>query len=533
MSAQRLTLYLLQESISDFEDALDQTKTWKSIEMKQSANLDGRFYYQLPKQSTPSWTNYIQPALADQLTGIQSSSTSALLLLRVSGRIFALTFGYGRSLLNMAAIELQFGLRVALNSIDSRHISSLDKKNFEDLVVSTNTQTSKSAELRTFGVDTTRDILRGVAGTTKDGRISKRIAGRDSLIISSTEPIADLPATCERALAAFKDDSYKQEFGWIDDLQLLREKTLISKLDSQLVEHLRDGNQNGAHLAMPEVIDWEDIKHFTIAGTRDFAYEELDLDSYLEGLGSGAFSITLDNLKNRGVSVVYSRTETPDERWTLYRCIVAEERIDEQLYALIEGRWFAISSTLVSQVDDFVNTLPSANITFPAARPGEYESDYNARAARSSRGELLNLDAKLIRAAGATSDIEFCDLLSSSGDLIHIKRKARSSTLSHLFAQGAVSANTFAIDGEFRDHVRQVINEISDPLFKDKWLDIVPPASSTVNRSDYHVTFAVIARPKRTGNDWIPFFSKLNLMNQSKTLINLGFKVSITQIPIV
>ncbi|MCV7041346.1 TIGR04141 family sporadically distributed protein, partial [Mycolicibacterium moriokaense] len=59
--------------------------------------------------SVPAWVGFVQPLLTDQLSDIRSASTSALLLLRTSDRIFALTFGYGRSLLDLSKIEYQFG----------------------------------------------------------------------------------------------------------------------------------------------------------------------------------------------------------------------------------------------------------------------------------------------------------------------------------------------------------------------------------------------------------------------------------------
>jgi uncharacterized protein (TIGR04141 family) len=50
------------------------------------------------------------------------------------------------------------------------------------------------------------------------------------------------------------------------------------------------------------------------------------------------------------------------------------------------------------------------------------------------------LDGVLVKPEEATTPIEFCDLLSSNKGLIYIKKKTRSATLSHLFAQGTVAA---------------------------------------------------------------------------------------------
>ena len=259
MKSRRLTFYLLREDIADFDDALDPDKSSVTVEIDPSTGIDGRFFYVRPQSSVPTWVGFVQPLLTDQLSGIRSASTSALLLLRTSGRIFALTFGYGRSLLDLSKIEYQFGLRVALNRIDPRQIRSLDTKTFEDLVVSTNTQASKSAELPTFGVDISRDILRAVTGEPRDQTFSKRIAGADSLVMGVKTPSLELPAICDDLLTAFTADDYKTDFGWIDQLSLVRDDATVEALNDLLVAQLRTGSTGSTHLAMPETIDWEDI----------------------------------------------------------------------------------------------------------------------------------------------------------------------------------------------------------------------------------------------------------------------------------
>ncbi|MCV7043057.1 TIGR04141 family sporadically distributed protein, partial [Mycolicibacterium moriokaense] len=128
---------------------------------------------------------------------------------------------------------------------------------------------------------------------------------------------------------------------------------------------------------------------------------------------------------------------------------------------------------------------------------GEIEADYNARLAETSPERLLKLDARIKRPGGASSGIEFCDVLSDQGDLIHVKRKSRSATLSHLFAQGAVSASTFINDGVFRTQVRQLIEDEVATDAREAWLRLVPGADEAVDRSQYRVTYAVIANSTR------------------------------------
>lgn len=65
---------------------------------------------------------------------------------------------------------------------------------------------------------------------------------------------------------------------------------------------------------------------------------------------------------------------------------------------------------------------------------------------------------------------------------------------------------------------------------KSRWLSLIPDGASPVDRSKYAVSYVVIANSTKPGTDWLPFFSKLNLMQNGKQLRNLGFDVSITRV---
>jgi uncharacterized protein (TIGR04141 family) len=533
MATRRLTFYLVRDGITDFDEVLTVEKPADAVPLAESSGVDGRFYRTRPQPKRPAWVSYLQPLLAEDVGDMRSSSASGLLLIRSSGRIFALTFGYGRSMLDLSKIVYQFGLRVTLNRIDPQQIRSLDTKTFEEMVVSTNTQASRSAELPTFGIDVSTDILRAATGEPRDKAFAKRLSGADALVMNVERDPSDLPTLCDELLAAFHDDDYKADFGWIDQLALVRDSDLLDTLHERLVSDLTAGSTAATHLALPEPIGWEDIDAFKIGGTRNHEYDDLDIDAYLNELGNRRREITLNRLKTRRVSVRFARTDKFDDRWTLYHCLVSEHRLDGTLYVLIEGRWFTINDSLVSEVDSFVSGLSSPRVTLIPASPGEPERDYNDRLASSSDGALLKLDAKVRRPGGAASGIELCDVLTDQGEFVHVKRKSRSATLSHLFAQGSVSAETFLSDGHFRDEIRRVINNEVAKSNRKVWLDLIPSGSDPVDRGrNYCVTFAVVTDSSRAGMDWLPFFSRLNLMHHARQLRNLGFDVAVTRVPL-
>jgi uncharacterized protein (TIGR04141 family) len=529
---QRLTIFLLRD-VNAFDDALtdDATAGLVSSDLTKASGLSGRFYAKKSFARVPGWVKYVNPAVEGGVQDIQSASASAMLLLRVDGHTFALTFGYGRSFLNQAKIERRFGLKVVLNLIDKRQIRSLDTKKFDEMVVSTNTQTSRTTELPTFGVDILRDILRAVTGIAPVSSGYKSLSGADALVLGVDKTVTDLPTLLRDLYTHFTATTYESAFGWVDHLAEVRDPVLAATLDSQLVSHLRASDTSATHMAMPENLEWEDIEYFLITPTRKRTYEELDLDEYLAQSLTDAGNLTIDLLKGRKVSVKFISSADAVARWSVYQCLVSEQRIDQKLFALIEGRWFEVAGTLVAQVDAAVSAIPAATVSLPSGHPGEAEGDYNSRAAAMST-DLTLLDRELVAPDGAKSRIEFCDLLSADGSIVHVKRKSRSSTLSHLFAQGHVSAEAL-VDGALRDQVRAAIQQSAGTSDSSAWLSLVPPSGSALDRDKVTITYAVIANSSATGIEWLPFFSRLTLMQTVRDLNRLGFtKIALVRVPV-
>lgn len=534
VATRRLTVYLMREDVKKFKDALDSSKFAKAVPISKSTGVDAKFFYPASRSGRPSWVPFVETLTGD-LDGIFSASASGLLLVLSSERIFAFTFGYGRALLDLSQIEFQFGLRVALNRIDARQIRSMDTKTFQDLVVATNTQVSRSAELPAFGIDVSTDILRAVTGVPRDPALGKRISGSDALVLGVDVTPHELPELCSKLLAAYQEKTYRADFDWIDHLSLVRDERQADELDQLLVDQLRSGNTDTAHLALPEAINWEDIDAFRIGGSRQHTYEDLDLDAYLEELGDRRSDITIERLKQRAVSVRFTRSgdkDAFDKRASLYQCVVSEQRIGDQLFALIEGRWFAVQASLVEQVDQFVESLSVSPVALIAAGLGEAEGDYNRRLAASDDRFLL-LDAKIKRPGGAASGIELCDVLTADGQFIHVKRKSRSATLSHLFAQGTVSAATFLFDSDFRLKIREEIEATLDGPEASRWMALVPGVDAVPVRANYSVVYAIVANSRKSGMDWLPFFSKLNLMQHGRELTRLGVAVSVSRVDVL
>lgn len=531
MGSQRLTVFLLTTDVLEPGAALaaDGERSYTEQNLSASAGFEGVFYSKYNRPRFPEWKSFVGPVLESDLV-VKTASASGLMILKAAGRYFALSFGFGRNLLDPSKVERRFGLKVALNRIDAQQIRSLDTKTFEDMVVSRSTQTSKNAELSNFGVDAARDLLRAVTGKPSDPSLGRTVTGSDALVFTTKLPARELPTLLEGLLRAYEEDAYQERFGWIDHLSEVKDPQEIMWLDTNLVTQLRAAETTQTHLAMPENLGWDEIFGFKISGARGRVFEDLDLDEYLAELGDARSELTIHDLKQRKVHVGWARNGNFEARWNIYRSLVSEQQHDGKLFALIEGGWFEVAPTLVDEVDSYLRALPEARTSLPPAWKNESEADYNARVQRLS-SDLLLLDRQLARAEGATSYIEFCDLLSSDAELIHVKRKSRSATLSHLFAQGNISASTLIGDGAFRSDVRARLSSLTG-TDAGRWLDLVPDAESIVERGRYTVHFAVITNSRGSGSGWLPFFSKLNLMQTARQIRSLGPTVVVSRVPV-
>jgi uncharacterized protein (TIGR04141 family) len=94
MATQRLTVFLLRD-VDDLDDALadDVAKELDVSELTKASGLTGRFHSKKSFPRAPGWIKYVDPVVDGGVQGLQSASSSGLLLLRVDDHTFALTFG--------------------------------------------------------------------------------------------------------------------------------------------------------------------------------------------------------------------------------------------------------------------------------------------------------------------------------------------------------------------------------------------------------------------------------------------------------
>jgi uncharacterized protein (TIGR04141 family) len=100
--------------------------------------------------------------------------------------------------------------------------------------------------------------------------------------------------------------------------------------------------------------------------------------------------------------------------------------------------------------------------------------------------------------------------------MIHVKRHAGSAPLSHLFAQGVVSARLFQSDASFRQQVNAELpdsHRLRDP-------------DASIDPREYEVAYAIAGSPRTS----LPFFSMVNLRGAVEMLKALNYQVTLTHV---
>lgn len=511
--------------MTDFEDALEAVNELEPVDIAADVPFEGRLYVKRRVPVPPGWLNFVQDGLAGELTGLLNSGTAAVLLLRAADRMFAFTFGYGRALLASDSFVRDFGLKVVLNTVDAERLRSVDLRVIEDAVISRRTEASRASSSGAFGLDPGRDILRGVGGQPSEPALyGRQIMGSDAAAVALKVEFRELGMVAERLLTAYGDTQYKERFGWVDQVKLVRDQSRIDDLDVELIAAFADSEADtGPYLAAPSMLTWEDVE---FNYTRDPGnHLDLDLGEYLTNLDPEIPDV--ETLRRHQVRVRRAGTGEEISHWSVYSCLVFETTIDGTAYVLSEGQWFEVARTLVDQINVGLAGIPASTLAVPTALDGEREDDYNVRASQAIGGSVL-LDKILSRIAAERGPIEICDVLTSEGEFVHVKRKTQSATLSHLFSQGRISAEVFRRDPDLRDELRAKIKAINPEVARH-----IPAGKQAVNPSDFEVVYGVITTRPAGFPQNLPFFSRLNLLRTHEFLTaTLGFRASVMAIGI-
>jgi uncharacterized protein (TIGR04141 family) len=498
-------------------------------EIFQQHYFEGALYIRDSKEKRPRWASLLDEIAGTKIDVLSNKSSSAVLLLRVDGRVLAFTFGYGRFMLNSCYFEQDFGLRTALNTLNHQSLRSVELHTLEDQPIQKKTQATRGSEASVFGIDIFRDVLRAVTGSPRAGVGYKNISGGDAFYSFGIDMVvAEIPQIAANLLGYYELELYRSFFGWVDNIRHVKEEASIASLNESLLEAVKTRDR-GIVLTIPEVIEWDSVLGFSFTRTKRELSPTIDTSKYLENVDPN--SVSIESLRRDRLYI----TDMHDNEFghSIYKCLYFELDGDDVKNVFFGGNGYEINNSFMRAIDATLDRIDLSTIKFPGVQTWvdnnkkmiEMEGDYNQRVAHLLRFHLL--DKRLVKSSKTTSPIELCDLLTSEKQLIHVKhRKGGSAGLSHLFAQGSVSAEAILGDRMFRKEARKVLRRV------DKDADDLVPIDG-LKSADYEIIFLILGDDNASIKSSLPFFSKVNLVRVYENISQRGYAVKIAGAAVV
>ena len=519
----KLTVYLLREDVTELEDVIPQRHTQSGAYHVVSPRQDLPFlchaWVQQNKTKPPRWLEWLSSAFELGEDDLLNQSNSFVLALEAAGRRFAVTFGYGFSVVDRALVEPDFGLKVTLNIVDPQALDTLDTRTLDRVTRQTRTHLNAGRPVEDFGIEPDLDWLRSVKGEAEGEGITGKVQGSDSVRVNWDGGIESLGACCEQLLELYQSDRYRDRFAFVDHLRPLSSADpLVAELEKALLRVLRDRDREWLSVAHPDVPS-PDVETYKIwcGYTKHEDIDELDLDAVFAFLDEyQARHGEAPDLHKTWVIALDGQGEARTRKTAVWTYLVAHVEHASHMYVLSLAQWFQTDRDYIDHLRREVTAIDDVTdeLGLPPWPKGTTEAEYNSDLA-SGRDWLL-LDRQMFTFGDGTRKIECADLLTPDPRFLHVKSMTSSATLSHLFAQGSVSARLYcAVPG-----YRQAIADTYRIKYREDLQREPPP----------QVVYVIGTAKTGALADTLFFFSLVNLVQHKEALDAMRCPVAVCRI---
>lgn len=431
--------------------------------------------------ATGGWLDAIVGLVPDIDLGDDRDNYGALLFQQVDNELVLWSFGNAWSTIDTVVTVPRFGLIAGLNALLSTPAPAGSPP--RDVGVRGLTAAVRAAVVRRATltasrpatptsmerVDHASDAAAMAELTTHHATFGRVTAGRSLRFDAPFTSLTELEQYAREAIRLYRRDDYTHDDGykWIDYTVPVGDQ---GEIDCVLDGLLTQASNTAAPLAVDVV--WAAPDSYTDVTPRyacfprersgPGAVHRLDLtwatakqwlDAHAAGqAGSESLRTTI-----RFYDDQHDRVETLE----LWELLVAQLAVNGTTYMVSDGDVWRTSAAHIANIDALLAAHTIVNPTWlPRYLPGEVEGDYNQRAA--THGPHALLDKQLVTLPGHTG-FEAGDLLSADGRLMHVKRKTRSSAMSHLTTQAVASTRLLRGEPLARNAVTAALAALNPP----------------------------------------------------------------------
>ncbi|MFJ4681567.1 DUF6119 family protein [Kitasatospora sp. NPDC088783] len=533
----RFNCFLLRDGLDSHEQAFRvQYRPGNSQGMRRLASGEGIpegcvAYLRENSEKVSAWARLLTPTFPE-LEAIKNVSHRLVIFLPVHGRTFAVCFGYGSSTLEWSHIEANFGLRFAARTFDSSAVSGIASRRIDASARSQWVQIPSNSSISGFEVELEGEFTRKLMGDLEDGVELPELGAVVATDSVSFKLDTDLHSVCDvlaQMLQVTLESEASQDLAFIDSLEPLRATSdVVKRLEQRLAQELfkttdtppvRDANPWNVHLlafAPPDDLSIENLHDFVVSKNDESReFDEMSLDALRSALSDLPGRNTVGSLKSVRVMARDANGDPASMSKPIKHWLVFEAGDGNRRYLLTLGKWYAIAEGYCEKLDQDLAQIEDVTAVLGLRTWDDWgpklnwEKHYNENATED-RSDLICLDRYPLFAEDG-DQIEACDLFHKDGYLIHVKQYTGSQTLSHLFSQGFVSAQTLISDAAYREAFIEAVKEIN--------ADLEEAASAKPPR---FVTYAIAFDGKQRLPHDLPTFSKVNLRSFSKRIRMVG-----------
>ncbi|KJD42907.1 DUF6119 family protein [Paenibacillus terrae] len=532
----KLSYYLFNENVRSFNQLILSKKVNKDnnyfeLEPRDiERDFEFKVYIQRNKSKEPKWINFLENDLEiPNREEIKNMVNSYVILVKVmkdeTPYFFAVTGGFGFTAINKNNLENNFGLKVALNSIDSKELKAFDVRNLDLKTKQKRVLFNKGSEVGEFDLDFEQDLINLVSGKSRDEEFGTSVRGStSSLSVTSDVTFSRLGDKCKQILELFLSEDYKENFGFIDNIKIVKDAETISILSLNLFNVLSEQETDNLSLAYPDMIEYEKCSTYQIRrGRKKVDTDEVtlqDLYSLLDKEIEFNSPSDINKIKITG----FDDTGNPiTSAVSINHFIIFQTEYGGSTFIFSLNNWYKIDNDYFARIQNEIMEVPLIdNADFlTEIQNKEAEGTYNER---QDSDYFLCLDKRNFQVPNSRSKIEICDLLSRDKHFVCVKKETRSATLSHLFAQGSVSMVMLKDSPKYRQHlVRQAIEKFPDENYDEQDF---PYGECTL-------VYAISSSKSNDIRTILPFFSKVNLLHHVALINRLGMKVAMFKIPVI
>lgn len=541
-----LSIFLLNRTFSDksFLNNADEYFDVRASKIPQNY----KFYLKKSKYNKPWWFEYC--GVSEQESVSQSAVVYCPVKRKNKDYAFLLAFGMAYHDIKEDVLDKKFGMIVAKNVIDPKRISSVDAVSLVNQMKS-RIQPAESESLGFIGLDYDSSQLKNMVGFPEKNfeNMMSHISGAKNIRVTNRFTADKLDSLLEKIIDIYESDGAKGKFPELENIVHIEDEKLIATLDENLIGK-KSFLDEDAFLNWPDIVDTtKDYTYqYVLEKRKSSEFDKVSKEDFSLFLNEAHLSMEKGFLEKVKVVQIEHSEENIRKAINLKNCLSFCCNLKNEKYGLHDGSWYCFDKNFEKTLNVFLES-------YLVDKP-EYLSDFVHEAAPKDKKDIKdkywvedkynreqeNFASKIYlldknNAQNGKSKVEFCDLLywgnTNRIQLIHNKLGTHSATLSHLFNQGAVAAESLVRYAEFKKQLKEKLDEKLLNESNCKKNKLTKKERELIDKDRFEIIYCVITQKvnysdsKNKKINYLPLFSKIALRNAIRRLNAINIKANV------